>query len=174
MKSKKEIYEEQFKQIKNYDNYLISDQGRVYSEQNKKFRKPQKDGGGYFYVNLCKNGVRKNHLIHRLVALAFILNPENKRTVNHIDGCKTNNHADNLEWATDKENIHHSWDNGLSKVPGLKGSKHGMAKLTEEQVLEIRRLYATDNFIQTALAKMFGVGHSLIGYIVNRKNWKHI
>ena len=165
---------EKFKQIKDYDNYSVSNYGKICNDKTGRILKPQKLRGGYLFVSLCKNGIKKSHTIHRLVALAFTPNPENKRTVNHIDGCKINNFVHNLEWATDKENIHHSWDNGLSKVPGLKGSKHGMAKLTEEQVLEIRRLYATDNFIQTALAKMFGVGHSLIGYIVNRKNWKHI
>ena len=165
---------EKFKQIKEYENYSVSNYGRIRNDKTDRILKPQKDHGGYLHVALCKNGVCKTHSIHRLVALAFIDNPENKRTVNHLDGIKTNNFDSNLEWATDKENIHHSWDNGLNKVPCLKGSKHGMAKLTEDQVLEIRKLYATGDYTQTALAKMFGVSQDLISRIVNRKIWVHI
>lgn len=61
-------------------------------------------------------GTNKNslHSIHRLVAQAFIPNPENKKTVNHKDGNKLNNCIDNLEWATEKENQQHKWKNGLA------------------------------------------------------------
>ena len=162
---------EKFKKIKDYPNYLISDQGRVYSCKRKKFLKPANNGRGYFIVDLSKNGIRKNLTIHRLVALAFIPNPENKRTINHIDGIKTNNHADNLEWCSQKENVHHAVNAGLKDD---RGSKHGMAKLTEDQVLEIRRLYKTGNYIYKDLGEMFGVHYTLIGYIVNRKIWKHM
>ena len=162
---------EYWKKIKGYDNYLVSDRGRVFSYKRRIFLKPGKDGGGYFYVDLCKNGIRKKHKIHRLVANTFIPNPENKRTVNHIDGVKTNNFAINLEWATDKENIRHAMDTGLKDA---KGSKHGQAKLSEKEVLEIRRIFATGEYTKTALGRMFCVSDVLIGYIVNRKNWKHI
>ena len=162
---------ESWKKIKGYENYLISDRGRVYNYKYKKFRKLG-NVRGYHQVDLCKNGVMKTLAIHRLVALAFIPNPGNKRTVNHIDGCKTNNHISNLEWNTQKENVQHSWSSGLAKPK--KGIKHGMAKLSEDQVLEIRRLHKTGDYSYRALGKMFGVHYSLIGYIVNRKNWQHI
>ena len=173
MQSKKEIFEEHFKQIKGYDNYLISDRGRVFNFKFKKFLKPWKDRGGYLFVGLCKNGVHK-HYLHRLVALAYIPNPENKPTVNHIDGIKTNNFVENLEWNTQKENVRHSWDNGLSKPTCVKGIKNGRAKLSEEQVLEIRKLYKTGDYYQKDLAKIFDITQPLIGYIVNRKIWQHI
>ena len=134
--------------------------------------KPLKNQYGYFRVNLWKNGIVKTHRIHRLVALAFIPNMFGKRTVNHIDGIKTNNHVENLEWATDKENNQHAWGNGLQKPK--KGIKNGNSKLSEKEVLEIRCLYATDNYIQRGLGKMFGVSRQLISDIVNRKLWKHI
>ena len=162
---------ESWKKIKEYDNYLISDQGRVFNFKYNRFLKPGKDRYGYFQVILCKNGVRKFYIIHRLVALAFIPNPENKRTVNHIDGIKMNNLVSNLEWNTQSENVQHSYDNGLKDA---KGTKNGMAKLTESQVLEIRKLYATGDYYQKDLAKIFGVTQMLISYIVNRKNWVHI
>ena len=163
---------EKFKKIKNYPNYLISDQGRVYNYKYKRFLKPSKDTYGYFQVVLCKNGIVKTHRIHRLVALAFIPNPENKPTVNHIDGIKINNFVENLEWNTVKENTQHGYDNGLQKAN--KGSKHVNSKLTEEQVLEIRNLYKTGEISQRVLAKIFGVDNSLISYIINRKTWTHI
>ena len=162
---------EKFKQIKGYENYLVSDQGRVFNYKFKKFLKPGKNQGGYLFVVLCKNGIMKTLAIHRLVALAFIPNPENKFTVNHIDGCKTNNHADNLEWNTQKENIRHAMDAGLKDN---KGSKHGMSKLSEKEVIEIRHLYATGEYSQRALAKLFDVSFGLIGFIINRKLWNHI
>ena len=161
---------EKFKQIKDYENYLISNRGRVYSEQNKKFLRPQNNSFGYLHVTLCKNGVRKTQKIHRLVALAFILNVFGKITVNHIDGIKTNNFVENLEWATDKENIRHAFDNGLMQ----KDEKNGQSKLSEDQVLEIRRIHKTGDYSQTALGKIFGVSQRLISYIINRKTWTHI
>ena len=164
---------EKFKQIKGYENYLISNEGRVFNYKYNRFLKPSNNStGGYFYVTLCKNGVSKHHKIHRLVANAFIPNPENKPTVNHIDGIKTNNLVENLEWCTHSENSQHSYDNGLVKP--TKGIKNGRAKLLEDQVLEIRRLYKTGDYSQRWLAKMFCVHQTIIGRIIRRELWTHI
>jgi len=162
---------EKFKQIKGYENYLVSDQGRVFNFKYNRFLKPRKNNRGYFLVNLCKIGVMKTLKVHRLVALAYIPNPENKRTVNHLDGVKTNNYVDNLEWCTQKENVRHAYDTGLKDNKGI---KHYRAKLSEKEVLEIRRLYKTGNYTQKDLGEMFGVDHSHISNIINRKTWKHI
>lgn len=70
---------------------------------------------GYSQVGLCKNGVQKSYRLNRLVAKAFVPNPDNKLYVNHIDGNKDNNRADNLEWVTNSENIMHAYKNGLLK-----------------------------------------------------------
>jgi hypothetical protein len=70
---------------------------------------------GYPKVGLCKDKKRTSHRVHRLVATAFIPNPENKKEVNHIDGNKANNHYSNLEWATHSENVKHAYDTGLTK-----------------------------------------------------------
>ena len=85
---------------------------------------------GYKKVLLSKDGLRKTYTVHRLVALTFIDNPFNKKTVNHIDGNKTNNHLSNLEWATQSENVLHSF-NQLGKKSnwlGRKGSLSHSAK----------------------------------------------
>lgn len=79
---------------------------------------------GYLIVSLGSGKARKSYSVHRLVANAFIPNPENKRTVNHKDGNKMNNEASNLEWNTDKENLNHAIKTGLLKYENnRKGSK---------------------------------------------------
>ena len=98
--------------------YSISNHGQVksYKDGRERILKPYLVGylgNQYLAIGICTNGKRKNQKIHKLIALAFIPNPCNKLTVNHKDGNKTNNHIDNLEWATHKENINHAWQNGL-------------------------------------------------------------
>lgn len=75
---------------------------------------------GYKTIGLWNNGKYTTKTIHRIVAIAFITNPENKRTVNHIDGVRTNNNVINLEWATDSENQKHAYEK-LNRVPTFLG-----------------------------------------------------
>lgn len=90
------------------------------------------DNGGYLRVSLVVNNKRTNLLVHRIVAEAFIPNPENKDSVNHIDGCKTNNTVENLEWVTKSENIKHAIKIGLrpSYRPhrSMRGSNSSLSK----------------------------------------------
>ena len=85
------------------DYYSVSEYGDVRSERNGKILKPATDKCGYHYYVLCVNGDRRTVKAHRLVAMAFIPNPYNKPTVNHINGVRTDNRVNNLEWATHKE-----------------------------------------------------------------------
>lgn len=78
--------------------YRVSDQGRVQSMLTGRVLQPTRSGNGYRKVTLCGGGVKRHRNIHRLVAEAFIPNPENKPEINHKDGNKANNAADNLEW----------------------------------------------------------------------------
>lgn len=96
--------------------YYVSSWGRVKSLKFGKERilKPGLIGNGYPAVSICyAKKKQKCEIIHKLVAMAFIPNPYAKPQVNHKDGNKLNNHIDNLEWVTIKENIQHAWDTGL-------------------------------------------------------------
>ena len=97
------------KDIKGYEgHYAVSDTGKVYSIKNKKELKPSLHPTGYYVVKLYKNNIAKNYRVHRLVAEAFIPNPNGKPTVNHKSGNKIDNRVGNLEWATYLENNLHS------------------------------------------------------------------
>ena len=101
--------------------YQVSNLGNVRSISNNKgtyqerlLSQRQTITSNYLYVNFTIKGVTKHHSVHRLVAKAFIANPSNKATVNHIDGNKLNNNVCNLEWNTYSENIKHAYSIGLN------------------------------------------------------------
>ena len=94
------------KDIKNYEGlYAVTSCGKVWSYKYKKFLKPASDKKGYFKVVLYKNGKCKNYKIHRLVAEAYIPNPDNLPQVDHIDNDKTHNYINNLQWITNRNNV---------------------------------------------------------------------
>ena len=160
-----------YKKIPGYPDYSVGFDGTVISFKGKapKVLKPCVYKSGYLYVVLCTGGKRKNHLVHRLVAQAFIPNPGNKLEVNHIDGCKTNNHVSNLEWVTRKENVTHAFDNDLCPI----GSIHHKAKLTEDKVAYIKTLLE-DGVSQANIARIFGVSQVTISQISTGKTWTHV
>ena len=95
-----------FKVIKEYPLYSVSTEGRIRKNSNRKIMKPSKKPNGYMSINLfTRDGRRKKELVHRLVALTFLDNNTHLPEVNHIDGIRDNNHADNLEWVTRSENV---------------------------------------------------------------------
>ena len=109
----------------------------IYLSKEKKL-KPYNNGYGYMLVDMRKNGKRYMRLVHRLVADAFIPNPNNLPQINHKDGNKSNNCIDNLEWCTYKQNIIHSWKNGLSHIS--EEHKQIISKATKERWKKYRKL----------------------------------
>lgn len=172
-----------WRDIKDYEGlYQVSNLGRVKSlariryngherghQLNEIIRKPYAGKVGYLTVTLCKNGKHKNCTIHRLVAQAFIPNPENKGTVNHIDGDKHNNNVFNLEWNTMKENSRHAFRTGLNDGNKFSNEKNGKTKLSKEQVIEIRNKYVPKIYTLKMLGDEYGVGESTIGHIIRKR-----
>lgn len=155
--------EEIWKDVFNSDKYEISNLGRFRNKRTGYIRKPHMDGCGYLQCSYQDNdGNMRYGRINRLVAKAFIPNPDNKSTVNHKDGIKTNNRVDNLEWATKEEQMVHAYKLGLKKP--MCGVNHPSHKLSKEDVLYIREHYKSHDkeFGMVALAKKFGVSEATI------------
>ena len=91
-------------EISGYPNYLIYEDGRVYSKKTKRFLKPNINSEGYFRVGLCKNNRMKTFKIHRLICLHYLPNPEFKKEVDHINRIRNDNRLENLRWSTRSEN----------------------------------------------------------------------
>lgn len=136
------------------------------------------NGKGYKAVSINRN----NYYIHRLVAFAYIHNPEGKDYVNHIDCDKSNNRASNLEWCTNKENVAHALANNRyyasehqKRITSMcnRGVKNKNSKLTESQVLEIRKLKNT-GISNKSIGNEYGVCHTTIGDIFRGRSWTHI
>jgi hypothetical protein len=150
------------------DRYAIGKIGYVVNLKTSRILKPGFSGREYLFVVLSGDNIHKNLYIHRLVALNFVPNPNNKSQVNHINGIKTDNRAENLEWVTPSENILHSFKNGLS-IPHY---KNNIIKINFEEASRIRCLYLS-GMRQSELASIYGVDQSAISHIVNNKTWKN-
>lgn len=169
----------ELKEIDEMDgNYFIDECGNVTSRPRQgafgKSLKQQKSQYGYFRVILYKDRKAIAKTIHRLVATAFLSNPDNLPQINHKDGNKENNHVSNLEWCTSSYNIRHAFRMGLSKSHTPKGADHPLSKLTDEKVVEMRRLRTEKKLTQKELSEIFGVSPGVVQAVVNRKAWKHI
>ena len=107
--------------IEGFDNYSVSNDGQVRNDLNNHIKEQRLNRYGYPIVSIYQDGHAYTWPVHRLVAKAFIDNPENKEQVNHKDGNKTNNNVDNLEWATRSENMKHAFATGLVTPHATRG-----------------------------------------------------
>lgn len=163
---------ETWRDIAGYEGtYQISNFGRVKSfKRGERILKPKLHTGGYLCVILYSNGSGNGRFIHRLVAEAFIRNPQNKSTVNHLDGDKTNNHVSNLQWATQHENNQHAVLTGLIKS----GGDDKRASTTDEiarKILAEFIPYDADCGL-TALAKKYNLTPGTVFRIVHGLRYK--
>jgi hypothetical protein len=122
------------------------------------------------YSRVMLQTTRKKYLVHRLVALAFIPNPNNLPQVNHKDGNKRNNHASNLEWCDAFHNMRHCEALGLKKQ--LRGSDVYNAKLTDNDVAWIK-VWRREGFLMREIAHAFGVAESTISRVCSGIRWPH-
>ena len=143
--------------IENYGIIKVLSNGDIYGKKGK-FKPNYSNSKGYARIHIG------NHMypVHRLVAEAWIPNPENKPQVNHINGDKTKNYVSNLEWVTNQENRIHAVKNDLSS-----------ATITYEESKQIRNLYSTGFFTYEDLAYVYNVSYSNIGYIVRNDSWNY-
>lgn len=171
------------KPIKNFSRYLCDEEGNLYSTNYKnskktKILKPAKSPNGYLKTMLMGDDCKYHNVtVHSMIATTFIGDRPKGYEINHKNGIKTDNSLRNLEYCTRSENCKHSFDMGLQKPK--RGMLNGMAKLTDDQVKEIRNF--VNNFKgryygRKELAKKYGISEAHIKDIVNhRRNvWQHI
>lgn len=128
---------------------------------------------GYLFVGLYRNDKPRLRFVHRLVAEAFVANPQGKRTVNHLNGDRADNRAINLEWATYSENHRHAYRELGRKSSVPMGERQWQAKLTEDKVRKVRQMRA-GGMTCKAIAEHFGVGSSTVWNVVKGNTWKHV
>lgn len=163
------MLKEEWKIIDGYSRYIISNTGEVKNLKTGRILK--KDSSrNYYEVVLSKNGKTKKYSIHRLVAEAFIPNPENKPQVNHKDGNKLNNNLDNLEWCTTKENAEHARD--ILKISYNTENAHEARKIKINVLNENKEIIQTFNSINEC-ANFYNIKYQTIQYYLKTQTiWK--
>lgn len=168
--------EEQWKTIPEFRDYQISSHGRLLRRTNgkgtwgRRFIGTNISISGYYRAALRRNSQEFMVQVHRMVAFVFIGPPPSPiHEVRHLDGNKLNNHFSNLAWGTRADNEADKVIHGRSN----RGERHGMSKLTESAVREMRRLRLT-GMLHREIATQFNVSRRCVSDICRNLRWKHI
>ena len=155
--------------------YAVSEDGFVYSKAKSKdgsykLRVGVLDTSTYYRMNLrLDDGTVKKFLVHRLVAITHLPNPNNLPEVNHKDGNKLNNKVSNLEWVTRNQNIQHSFDTGLNTSVGERNGRH---EITEDTVRVIKSLLSEHSVKEVSV--ITGIKYNMVAKISCKATWKHV
>jgi predicted XRE-type DNA-binding protein/predicted DNA-binding protein YlxM (UPF0122 family) len=173
--TEEELANEEWRDIDGFPNYKCSNLGRIKSgkEQRERIIEIKPNIGGYFRVTLTDaNGNHLSRMIHRIVAKAFIPNPDNYPIVHHKNNIKTDNRITNLEWCPASVNVKHGFDEHHRKVDY--GENHSNAKINKNQAMKVISLMEENKLTQTEISDKTGVSIPTIKQIKAKKNWKHI
>lgn len=162
----------EWKQAGGYEGlYEVSSDGQVRRVSGEPVGQWSNDQG-YMLVRLSRP--RAMLRVHRLVAMAFVANPEGKPDVNHIDCDRSNNHAENLEWCTQKENLKHSQRLGRMPRDHWRGKRSVNAQLSDDTVRQIRLAYSIGGTSWERLADRFGVSKRCVGRLIRRETYADV
>lgn len=164
---------ETWKEVPGFEGlYAVSDRGRAKSLVSGHFKTPTLLKNGYVTLLLMKGGKGIRRYVHSLVLELFVSpRPSRKHECRHLDGCKTNNCVENLAWGTRQENMQDAINHGHVRA----GESHPLAKLTVDQVLEIRERHRDGpppGLTRKEEAALYGVSKATIDRVISRRNWK--
>lgn len=172
-----EILTEEWRDVVGFENYQVSNMGRIYSKFTNKYRKPVLHKSGYYHIALqAKDGAKRFKMIHCLVMAAFVGPVPDGMEVDHVNCDKADNRLINLEYVTPNENIRRAIKNGRI---GRIGIDNPRATLTEDEVRQIRLLLhkvkiGESNMQHKDIAALFGIKKNTVGNISSGGAWSHI
>ena len=166
------LYKTTVKMI-NGTKYILHNDGKVFGLKSFKEIKQRPNEDGYMTFTAGSKGSRSKIKTHRVVAETFMPNPNNLPEVDHLDSDRANPAETNLEWCSRQENIKRSYARGnhINKAVGIKNPR---ARLSESDVIEIRRLFDNNIMTRQQLAVKYNVGWTTVDHVVKRESWPHI